>query len=126
MSYSAYVLDENSRNKLIKEFGFSFEKQIGHHITYEFPNKKNIPNAQKFEVIGYVSDYSLEALIVRIDNNEFRPDGKKFHITWSLENDRKPVDSNYLIDETKVIGKRIYTDFSANPIPFVAYPKILK
>lgn len=100
--YSAFVLDNTSRNKLEKLFPPKFPEFIGHHITHQFGVKKDseAPESPKsVEVIGYSSEDGLEALIVSINGSHIRPDGKVYHITWSLDRSKgkKPVHSNELI-----------------------------
>jgi hypothetical protein len=59
-----------------------------------------LPEASSFTVVGYAYDEAgIEALVVEVDGSVVRPDGKTFHITWSLDREAgfKPVKSNDLI-----------------------------
>ncbi len=51
------------------------------------------------KVIGHTEDDSLETLVVEIGGTTRRPDGKTFHITWSMDKSkgRKAKQSNDLI-----------------------------
>jgi hypothetical protein len=106
--YSVFVLDEKSRLKVLEKFPFQFEKGIGHHITYRFPCNKTdeILFSDTIRLVEYVSDDSLECFVAEIDGNNIRPDGRKFHLTWSLNQDRKPFESNLLITNKKIVGEK--------------------
>lgn len=111
--YEAFVLDNQTRNELAKRFPPKYPDWIGHHITNLFnvpyePSIRPYGETHLFEVVGYVDDgEGLEALIVsrKPDPSHYhgpgyrRPDGKVYHITWSLDRSkgRKPVQSNDLI-----------------------------
>jgi len=61
---------------------------------------EDIPDGKSIKVVGYVnSGDGLEALVVSVDGETTRPDGSVYHITWSLTNGYKPVDSNKVIAE---------------------------
>lgn len=50
------------------------------------------------QVIGHVDDGAgVEALVVAIDGSTARPDGKVWHITWSLGDGRAARESNDVI-----------------------------
>lgn len=116
--YEAFVLDEQTRQELLKQFPPKFPEWIGHHITHRFgiSQEKHQPSNQlhQFKVVGYAEDVGIEALVVAVDGNTKRPDGKVYHVTWSLDRakGRKPVDSN------KVIAEKGYT--KVKPLSFTA------
>lgn len=98
--YIAFVLTDQSRNELAKIFQPLYDKWIGHHITYEFGvnDSSPLPKVSNVQVVGYCSDYlGLECLVVAVDGDIRRNDGKIYHITWSLNKNRKPVESNNLL-----------------------------
>lgn len=99
--YTAYVLTDQTRNELLGRFPPKFPKVIAHHVTYEFgvPADSELPADAEIKVVGYVQDVEgLEALVVTVDGENRKPDGKFYHITWSLNPDKfKPVDSNTLV-----------------------------
>jgi hypothetical protein len=100
-AYTAYVLDEQSRAALAKQFPPKYPEFVGHHVTVQFgvPRDTAAPPAAKIEVVGYAdSGDGLEALVVSVNGSTTRPDGKVYHITWSLDRSKyKPVDSNALV-----------------------------
>ena len=103
--YTAYVLDNASREQLLAKFPPKYPKEVAHHITVEYPAPENAvaPPAAKVNVVGYVdSGDGLEALVVSVNGKSERPDGKTYHITWSLDPTKySPKDSNELIQKKK-------------------------
>ena len=98
---SAYILDSMARKVLASKFPPKFEKFVGHHATHQFgaSDKDPLPSGEKYEVVGYAkADDGLEALVIAIDGNTKRPDGKVYHITWTLDPSKySPKDSNTVI-----------------------------
>lgn len=118
--YYAYVLNEESRNQILKNIGHHFNDVICHHITYAFGvNTDFIPPTapNSIKIIGWRLDTDLhvECLVVSIDGNIKRPDGKIFHITLSLDKSKgaKPVDSNKALEKKWV---QIKSPFEINAI----------
>jgi hypothetical protein len=104
-NYTAYVLDDASRNTLSQKFPPKYPKFVGHHVTIQFgvPKDTEVPAPAQIKVIGYTdSGDGLEALVVSVDGQTERPDGKRYHITWSLDPAKySPVDSNMLLANNK-------------------------
>jgi hypothetical protein len=95
-------LPESERQRLYSDFEPMFPDFIGEHITLAFGVGADypLPEAERGEVVGFASDgLRVEALIVRINGTTTRPDGKTFHITWSIDraNGAKPYHSNEVI-----------------------------
>ena len=120
-NYTAYVLDQSSRDVLEKRFPPKYPKFIGHHVTVQHPVEKDaeLPPSAQLKVVGYVdSEDGLEALVVAINGNSTRPDGKIYHITWSLDPAKySPVDSN------AVLKAKRFTIIRA--IPIATKPELL-
>lgn len=99
--YTAYVLSDETIERLMERFPPKYEKVIAHHVTVEFgvPEGTEPPPEADIKVVGYAdSEDGLEALVVSVNGSPKREDGKHFHVTWSLDPDKyKPVDSNELI-----------------------------
>lgn len=100
-NYTAYVLDQTSRDVLSQRFPPKYGDFVGHHVTVQFgvPADSEPPAPAALKVVGYVdSGDGLEALVVTVNGTSERPDGKIYHITWSLDRSKyKPVDSNALL-----------------------------
>lgn len=119
--YTAYVLDDQSRELLASKFPPKYPKFIGHHVTVQFgvPKTTEPPQPAVIKVIGRAdSGDGLEALVVTVDGSVERPDGSRYHITWSLDPTvYKPVDSNALLAKGK---------YTMNlPITIGATPQVL-
>lgn len=99
--YSCWKLTENSRIKLSKLFEQKNPDFIGHHITYMFGPKSELPPDAEIYVVGECSIPGIQALVVDVNGTIVRPDGSIYHITWSLDKSKgfKPVDSNKAIME---------------------------
>lgn len=94
---SVYLLDDESRNKLLEEFPPRWKTFAGHHVTVKFgaSDKDELPTGGKYHVIGYsalaerqLDGSGIEALIVSIklphqSRGHTREDGNTYHITWS-------------------------------------------
>jgi hypothetical protein len=110
--YSGYLV-QNSE-ELLNLIPPRYPKVIAHHITYLFPAK---PNQIPPEVDGKASivaeywddDIGIQALKVKINDSTIRPDGKNFHITWSLDPSKgaKPYMSNLLFQDSFVNQRSI-------------------
>lgn len=122
-NYIAYRFNDQTRQRLAELFPPKYPEFLGHHITVKFPAKPNdpLPEAPKVaKIVGYADNgEGLEALVVDIDGSIHRPDGKIYHITWSLDRAKgfKPVDSNTLIAQ----GFQ-----PVDPIEIMVVPEMLK
>ena len=109
--YLAFVLSEVSRTLLLQKFQPKFSKVIAHHITLDFcPTQKSIDDYQDMlslcpivTVYGYAQGDGVECVAVNCANTSQRLDGKFFHITLSVEPPHKPVESNLLFDQIKLL-----------------------
>ena len=107
--YLAFVLDNKSRELLLKAFPPLFDKVICHHVTIKFndvheDDVDQFLDVKEISVVGYISDEYLEALVVKIHDTSKREDGGTYHITLSLDpSKRKPVDSNKLLKSKEYV-----------------------
>lgn len=112
--YTAHVLTFKSQDELVRRFPPKYSKFVGHHVTVQFGVPKDTPPPEPADVVVHAyadTEDGLEALIVTVNGTWDRPDGSKYHITWSLDPTRyKPVDSNKLVS-----GNR-YTPIDPFPI----------
>lgn len=100
--YTGFELDAKQRRQLLGILIPKYADVIAHHITYKFGvGQEATPTAPKeAAIVGYANDPSgLEAYVVSINGSITRPDGKIFHVTWSLDKSKgkKPVQSNNLL-----------------------------
>lgn len=99
--YIALNLTEASKQAVLTAFPPKFEEVRADHVTFEFgvttqPSDTTLPLPGVVEVVAYVCDSSLEALIVSVDGATARPDGSVFHLTLSRSAGRKSFESNAL------------------------------
>lgn len=121
MAYTGYSLNDVSRSMLKVLFPPSHDRFIGEHITEVFgvgDNAKLPKPPNDVKVIGYYRNNLVEFFTVSIDGKTDRPNGGKYHITWSINESKgaKPVDSNKYIELAEKI----------DPIPIEATPKLFK
>lgn len=116
--YSAYQLDKDTRQILLRSFPPKYNRVVADHVTVVFGDSVLPKPIHTAEIIGIADDNNgLEILIVKIDKELIRPDGGFYHLTWSLNPNKhtlpeiddspnqtyKPVHSNMLIK--KVLDK---------------------
>ena len=102
MSYIAYQISDSERSKIWSKFPPKYKNKKTDHITYQFGPKKGteLPDQPKVVIAyGYAHEEGIEALVCSVDGKLFRPDGKRFHITLSHNEKRKPVHSNDVIQK---------------------------
>ena len=98
-SYSAYKLI--NRSELLSLLPPKYSMVNAEHITYRYPwIDEVLPEVEYAKIVEYCDDGEIEAYVVKMKFKEMHPtiyrrDGYKYHITWSLNPDRrKPFDSN--------------------------------
>lgn len=118
--YTGYLLTEAARNQLLERFPPKYERVIAEHITHTFGVPTDSPppdEAESLAVVGYVDDgEGVEGLLVEVNGSTSRPDGSKFHITWSLAQGRKAFETNNFVDTAEVFAESIR--FDATPKTF--------
>jgi hypothetical protein len=104
--YIAFVLDEESRQKLLKTFPPKYADVIAHHITYAYgvSDKEPLPpQPQKIVVRGYHDSGAIQVLIVEIDGrkNQALDENNFYHITLSLDRSQgvEPKNSNDVLQK---------------------------
>lgn len=105
MGYTAYVLDEESRQTLLRKVPPKFSDVIAHHVTESFNVTKMVdfhPGIINIQVIGYSCNTKVEAVVVQVFNKTHNSSNMLYHITLSLDGSRgaKPFDSNKMLWET--------------------------
>jgi hypothetical protein len=106
--YTGYLISDESRNRLLKLYPPKYSRVLCHHITRDYPVKKEtIPEVPTYVmVVGYIdSGDGVEGFLVEIDGSTQRPDGKQFHITHSIDETHKPVDTNNHVDKAEKISE---------------------
>jgi hypothetical protein len=119
MAYTAWVLPEEERARLLTAFPPQFPDVVAHHVTAQFgvPEDAPPPDEARFCVVGVTTDgRQLQTLVVSVDGQTTRPDGETYHVTWSLDRElgAKPKDSKMAI---KRLGYTVVdrVEFTATP-----------
>jgi hypothetical protein len=102
--YLAFVLDEASRERLLKEFAPMHERVRCHHVTiaYEIA-KDDVVSLQKLvdsdpnpsvSVVSYVDADGIDLFGIAVQGTTKRLDGNHYHLTHSFRKGRSAKDSN--------------------------------
>ena len=99
-SVIGWKLDRQQRSELLTRFPPSYGEPVADHITLRsrVAGDSALPEENRGEIIGRSDDgQGVEAMVVRIDGTTDRPDGRTYHITWSLQAGRHARESNDVI-----------------------------
>jgi hypothetical protein len=99
--YHAFELHPDDRMKLLQAVPPTNPDIIAHHITHRMVKKGMPLPAQPSEVLitGRVEGDGVQALLATVDGQTHAPDGRRYHITHSIDKSRgkKPFHSNQAI-----------------------------
>jgi hypothetical protein len=114
MSYTGWLIPERDRAMLLGRFPTTYPNVRAHHVTLRM-GIGELPTATAGRVVGVIDDgRGVQTLIVSIDGSTERPDGHKYHITWSVADDRKSFHS---IEVIQTLGWETVTPIDINLIP---------
>jgi hypothetical protein len=97
---AGWLLEAEDRTRLLALFPPAYERVIAHHVTLRAGVRPDFPPPRASEgmVIGRADDgFGVQALVLEIDGSTRRPDGSIWHVTWSLAEGRRAVESNAVI-----------------------------
>jgi hypothetical protein len=98
--YSGWRLTDRTamlqRLLTVRPMTIAFPVVVCDHVTLVFPATV-APRPARIEVVGVATGQSVQALIVTVDGQTTRPDGRTFHITLSREPGVKDVTSNEML-----------------------------
>ena len=97
-----WKLDSADRERLLAQFRPRYPRTVADHVTLaaRIAIGTGVPDDTPGEVVGRVDDgRGVEALVVKIGNSTARPGGGTYHITWSLDEGRRPKESNDVLAE---------------------------
>lgn len=104
--YLAYVLTDQSRNDLLKLVPPSFGRVICHHVTLAFRLDEEmldkimltIGDHPNVVVTSHLKGENIECFSVEINGrHRLLINNQHFHLTYSLNDPAKPVDSNKMV-----------------------------
>ena len=99
-SVTGWKLDQNQRKELLQQFPARYRNVIADHVTLKARASAEAPLAEDLvgEIVGRADDGNgVEAMVVSIGGSTDRPDGGTYHITWSLGDGRRAMESNDVI-----------------------------
>lgn len=117
--YNGYEIEQGSRQKLLTLFPPKYPTVLGHHITEKFGVKDSEdvpPQPKTVSVVGYINNgENVEGFLVEIDGTTRRPDGSKYHITWSIDRSTgaKPFHTNNYVNDAVPLKRPIEIDVDA-------------
>jgi hypothetical protein len=99
---TGWKVDRDQRKELLQQFPAKYRNIVADHVTLKARASPEapIPDTVVGEIVGRADDgKGVEAMVVSIDGTTDRPDGSTYHITWSLADGRRAVESNDVIRE---------------------------
>lgn len=96
----SWKLDSGDRERLVEWLKPRYSRSIADHVTLavKLASDTPVPADTCAEVVGRADDGGgLEALVVAIGGSPRRPDGSIYHITWPLDDHRRPRESNDVV-----------------------------
>lgn len=97
---TGWKLDREEREALLLRFPPAYEHAVADHVTLlaDAPPDSPLPTATTGEIVGRTDDRrGVQAMIMRIEGTSNRPGGGFYHVTWSLAEGRRAVESNDVI-----------------------------
>ena len=97
---TGWKLDRAQRKELLQQFPPRYAGIVADHVTLQTDAAGDAPLPEEGmgEIVGRADDeHGVEAMVVSIGGTTDRPDGSTYHITWSLAEGRKAVESNDVI-----------------------------
>lgn len=86
MGFLAFHLNEDERANLLEQIPPAYPRVVADHVTIQLKKPDTLPEARHIDILGVADDGNgLQALVVSVDGERARPDGKPYHITWSLD-----------------------------------------
>lgn len=113
-----WKVDRAQRKELLQQFPPRYAEVVADHVTLaaQVADDAELPDDVTAEIVGRADDDAgVEAMVVRLEGTTDRPDGSTYHITWSLEEGRRPIESN------DVIAAHGWRDFDL-PMPVRLHP----
>ena len=97
--FIGWALDPSERSELLDRLPPRYANVVADHLTLAFqPSNPKLPTETVGEIVGEAADgQGVQAMVVRIGGTTDRPDGSTYHVTWSLADGRRAVESNTAI-----------------------------
>lgn len=98
IGYTCLILSYGDRQRLMARFPAEYQGIVAHHVTIAYGvDGSDLPDVWEGFIVGDAYDNGVQALVVEVQGSVHRPDGKIYHITWSLAEGRDAAQSNALL-----------------------------
>jgi hypothetical protein len=100
--FAGWLLAEDDRAALLRAVPPAYPNVVAHHVTLRPDPPEGLPPPAETEgvAVGVADDGAgVQALVVEIGGTTDRPGGGTYHVTWSLADGRRAVESNDVIRE---------------------------
>lgn len=105
-----WKLTRECRDALIATIPPKYARTIADHVTLSISGTASPEPVATAKIIGRADDgLGVEAMVVAIDGSTARPDGKVWHVTWSLADNRTARESNDVIAQLGWTGVPYHT-----------------
>ncbi|MFY7835105.1 MAG: hypothetical protein ACOVQ0_02320 [Novosphingobium sp.] len=95
---TGWKITRECRDALIVAFPPKYARTIADHVTLSISGTTLPDTIADAKIVGYADDGAgVEAMVVALEGSTARPDGKVWHVTWSLADDRSARESNDVI-----------------------------
>ncbi|GAA4027259.1 hypothetical protein GCM10022281_02410 [Sphingomonas rosea] len=113
--FAGWKLDRAERDALLEQFPPRYANAVADHVTQQL-DPTTLPPEAKIVIVGRTDDDNgVEAMVVTVGGTVDRPDGSTYHITWSLGEGRRAIESN------DVLKERGWKELD-HPVPVTAIP----
>ncbi len=97
-AFSAYRVHERGRDLMLDRVQPAFSRVVGEHVTHAFGSEQ-LPEDARVRAVGYRRGDGIDALVVEVNGQPRRPDGRLYHITLSMEPGRQAREANDLLSD---------------------------
>ncbi|HQS97933.1 MAG: hypothetical protein B7X90_08300 [Novosphingobium sp. 17-62-19] len=93
-----WKITRECRADLLRHTPPTYQRVIADHVTLSIVGSEPPAPVSTAMIVGRADDGAgVEAMVVALNGSTARPDGKVWHITWSLADDRTARESNDVI-----------------------------
>lgn len=106
-NYSGYLLDDRAAVlAAVATAGVrpAHAHVVAEHVTHAYPDPVKAPQAGVVCIVGYAADDNADTLIVSVDGGVYRPDGRVYHLTFSLADGVRPAYAAGLAERSYASG----------------------
>ena len=141
-NYTAFMINDQTKEAILKRFPPQYPRISADHITYEYDVSDfgTLHHPHSVEITAIADDGNgIQALIVSVDGKQYKPDGNPYHITISYDPSKsiskeiskeglyRPIISNFFIDHIlKNKEHRFYHEPVTPPLKIDVSPALVE